>query len=251
MPKINKDYIATKIFTNKRSLESKKDIVNNIEQYVGVNENILLDTHATIQQAIKNNLYNIKENGKTETIGARRERKKAKMKSTSKKLWLLPLIGWIIYAILYGTRRSGFTKVKDEEKRQLQSALINALESNPLFLQTAEQYISNLKGEEKEMYKECLNIAKQHINDAPEEQYGNILNETLDYLQTEHAVSLDKAVLEEMYQNNVPSEIKEKLKQKLSNEKIALSMDPQLNNANLWQKYKKQPTGIALGGSQK
>ena len=77
---INKDYIASKIFRNKGSLESKYDIANNIEQYVGVNENVLLDTHATLQQAIKNNLYEIKQNGKTKTIGMAREEAKGFIK---------------------------------------------------------------------------------------------------------------------------------------------------------------------------
>lgn len=234
---INKDYIASKIFQNKSGLESKHDIANNIEQYVGVNENILLDTHATLQQAIKNNLCKIKPNGKTETIGAKRERKKAQMKSTPKTLWLLPLIGWIVYAALYGSRKGSFNDVKKEERRQLQQALINALETNPMFLKTAEQYVANITDkEERKLYEKCLNIAQQHLSEANEGKYDKIIDETVDYLQTEQAVNMDKQVLKEMYNNNTPESLQKQIQESLNTKKLSFSLDQRYNNSQLLKK---------------
>ena len=239
MPQINKDYIASKIFRNKGSLESKHDIANNIEQYVGVNENVLLDTHATLQQAIKNNLYEIKQNGKTKTIGMAREEAKAKRDSTSKSLFWLPVIGMILYVILYGCRQIQFSKVKAEETRQLQQALINALETNPMFLKTAEQYVANIIDKnEKKIYEQCLSIAQQHLGEVSDGKYDKAVEETIEYLKMKNNVVLDKELLNEMYTNNTPEHIQKKIKDLQDNKQLSLSFDTKVDNSQLLKKMK-------------
>ena len=140
---INKDYIASKIFQNKSILENQQNIHSNLEQYASVNENVLLNVHALMQEAIKNNIFRIKKNGKIETIGERREKKKAQMRATPKAIMLLlPVVGFFIYGYMYWRRQRKFQAVKNEEKRQLKQALINALETNPVFLETAKNILT-------------------------------------------------------------------------------------------------------------
>ena len=71
--------------------------------------------------------------------------------------------GFIIYGITYLVRQRKFQAVKNEEKRQLKQALINALETNPVFLETAKKYIDNLTDpREKKIYQGCLDVAQRH-----------------------------------------------------------------------------------------
>ena len=236
---MNKDYIATKLFRNKNSLENKHDIANNIEQYAGVNENILLDTHATLQQAIKNNIFRIKRNGKIETIGARREKTKAKMKSIPKKLLALPVIGLIIYIAMYGHRHRKFSAVKQEEERQLKHALINALETNPAFLNTAIDYINDLTDpREQKIYQQCLEKAQQNLSKANAGQYDDIIDETIEYLRTENAVNMDKQILKEMYKNNVPEQLRQQIHDLGKEGKMSFTLNDTLDNSKLLKKFK-------------
>ena len=237
---INKDYIASKIFQNKSILENQQNIHSNLEQYASVNENVLLNVHALMQEAIKNNIFRIKKNGKIETIGERRERKKAQMRATPKAIMLLlPVVGFIIYGLMYWKRERKFSAVKDEEKRQLQQALINALETNPVFLKTAQQYVANITDKnERELYEECLNTAQRHLNEANEGKYDKIIDETVEYLQTQNVVNMDKQLLKEMYKNNTPEQLQNKIQSLSSTQKMSFSLDPQLDNSQLLKKVK-------------
>lgn len=237
---INKDYIASKIFQTKNALESQHDIKNNVEQFIGVNENILLNIHALMQEGIKNNIFRVKKNGKIETIGERRERKKAQMRATPKLLMLLlPVVGMMIYGLIYWRRQRKFQAVKNEEKRQLQQALIDALETKPAFLEVAKKYIDNLTDpREKKIYTKCLDIAQRHLHEASDGNYDKIVDETVEYLQTEHAVNLDKQFLKEMYNNNTPEQIKKQTQKSENMKKISLCLDPTMSNSHLLKKMK-------------
>ena len=237
---INKDYIASKIFQNKSMLENQQNIRSNLEQYANVNENVLLNVHALMQEAIKNNIFRIKKNGKIETIGERRERKKAQMRATPKAIMLLlPVVGFIIYGAMYWRRQRKFQAVKDEEKRQLREALINALETNPVFLETAKKYINNLTDpREKKIYQRCLEVAQRHLNEANEGKYDKIIDETVEYLQTENSVNLDKQLLKEIYKNNVPEQLQKQIQELPAGQKMSFSLNPQLDNSQLFKKMK-------------
>ena len=251
---INKDYIASKIFQNKSMLENQQNIRSNLEQYANVNENVLLNVHALMQEAIKNNIFRIKKNGKIETIGERRERKKAQMRATPKAIMLLlPVVGFIIYGAMYWRRQRKFQAVKDEEKRQLREALINALETNPVFLETAKKYIDNLTDpRDKKIYQECLDVAQRHLNEVSEGKYDSVIDETIDYLQTQNVVNMDKQLLKEMYKNNTPEQLQNKTQSLSSTQKMSFSLDPQLDNSKLFKKMKDAKNkGWSLGGKDK
>ena len=239
---INKDYIASKIFQNKSILENQQNIHSNLEQYANVNENVLLNVHALMQEAIKNNIFRIKKNGKIETIGERRERKKAQMRATPKAIMLLlPVVGFFIYGFMYWRRQRKFQAVKNEEKRQLQQALINALETNPVFLDTARKYIDNLVDpREKKIYQRCLDVAQRHLNEVSEGKYDSVIDETIDYLQTQNVVNMDKQLLKEMYKNNTPEQIQKLTQEGLNTKKISLSLNPEFNNSELLKQIKQK-----------
>ena len=239
---INKDYIASKIFQNKSILENQQNIHSNLEQYANVNENVLLNVHALMQEAIKNNIFRIKKNGKIETIGERRERKKAQMRATPKAIMLLlPVVGFFIYGFMYWRRQRKFQAVKNEEKRQLKQALINALETNPVFLETAKKYIDNLVDpREKKIYQRCLDVAQRHLNEVGEGKYDSVIDETIDYLQTQNVVNMDKQLLKEMYKNNTPEQIQKLTQEGLNTKKISLSLNPEFNNSELLKQIKQK-----------
>ena len=160
--------------------------------------------------------------------------------------------GFIIYGITYLVRQRKFQAVKNEEKRQLKQALINALETNPVFLETAKKYIDNLDKRDKKIYQGCLDVAQRHLNEVSEGKYDAVIDETIDYLQTQNVVNMDKQLLKEMYKNNTPEQLQNKTQSLSSTQKMSFSLNPELDNSKLFKKMKDAKNkGWSLGGKDK
>ena len=246
MSQINKDYIAVKIFNNKRQLQTQKDISGNIEQYAGVGENILRNVHGGLQNAINNNIAEVKQNGQIITISDRRAKRKAKRNNLSKAWWVLPIIGWAVYVVLYGRYQYKFSQIKDEEQRQLKESLINALESNPAFLETAEKYISNLKGKEKELYEQCLQVVHKNMQNGAGLTYGELIDKTVDVLKLQNEVNIDKQLLEKLSLENLPEQLSQELEKNKTNKKMSLCLNSDCNNSKLFKKLRQQKKQTVL-----
>lgn len=248
MPPINKDYIAVKIFDTKRQLQTQKDISGNIEQYAGVRENVLRNVHSKLQQAISNNIAKVKQNGQIITISDRRAKRKARRNNLSKALWALPIIGWVLYLALYCHYQRRFKQIKKEEQRQLKEALINALESNPAFLETAEKYISNLKGKEKKLYEQCLRAAHENMQNGSGLTYGELIDKTVDVLKLQNEVNIDKQLLEKLSLENLPEQLSQELETSKTNKKMSLCLSSNCDNSALFKQLQQKKNQTVLNG---
>lgn len=128
------------------------------------NRNTMLKLENLAYSEARNSFYKSKKNGELITVGDKENELKAKRNSTSKALCLLPVVGWLAYAILYGLRDSKFKNFRKELINKVaKDSITKELLNNPCFLKDAEKFYGNLKKDDKNFYKNCIDAAFREI----------------------------------------------------------------------------------------
>ncbi len=147
--------------TKKYQQTASEGIVNTTQ--LG-DRNTMLKLENLAYSEARNSLYKNKKNGETVTVADKENDLKAKRNATSKGLFLLPVVGWIAYAFIYGIRNFKFKRFRENiitktAKEHITKELLN----NPCFLDNSSKFYKNLEKNDRRFYKKCINTAFQEI----------------------------------------------------------------------------------------
>lgn len=126
--------------------------------------NTMLKLENLAYSEARNSLYKNKKNGELTTVADKENELKAKRNATSKGLFLLPVVGWIAYAFIYGFRNFKLKNFRNElinkvAKENITKELLN----NPCFLENSNKFYKNLKKDDRDFYKNCIDTAFKEI----------------------------------------------------------------------------------------